>query len=326
MSHPSVNIGQMGRSKKTQKPLAIVTDGQWLTMGAALILVLVIGLILIFMALEALPLLMRVNVLTYLLGDTWLPVSNPPVFQILPFIVASLYITLFAMLIALPFGLAGAVYIAEMSHARVRSVAKSVFEVLAGVPSVIYGLIGLMILAPAVQRVVGLNSGLCGLTASLLLAVLVLPTIVSLSDEAIRAVPRDYRDASLALGANQWQTLWYVTVPAAASGIKSSLLLACGRALGETMLVLMVAGGRVSVPRSILSPMRTMTATLAAEINNTAFHSDHYRALFGIGFVLMLATLGLSTLAERYAERSRKMSGMARGAGIAHRGGNQGAQ
>ncbi len=203
-----------------------------------------------------------------------------------------------------------------------RAKIKPLIELLAGIPSIIYGLIGLLVVVPVVRAVFSLDSGLSGLTASLLLAVMILPTIASLSDEAIRAVPRDYRDASLALGTTQWKTLVRVTLPAAASGIKSAVLLAFGRALGETMLVLMVAGGRVSVPGSITAPMRTMTATLAAEVNNTAFGSDHYRALFGIGLVLLLASLALSLASERYAALSRGQAGPAsRGGGVAGPGG-----
>jgi phosphate transport system permease protein len=265
------------------------------------VLVAVVGLILAFMALESLPLLARLNLFRYLTGDRWLPVSDPPVFEILPFIVSSAFVTIGAMLLATPFGLAAAVYMAEMSPQGWRLRMKPVFELLAGIPSVIYGLLGLMVVAPVVQRVFDLDSGLSGFTAALLLAVMVLPTIISLSDDAIRAVPRDYRDASLALGASQWKTLVNVTLPAASSGVKAAMLLASGRALGETMLVLMVAGGRISVPTGLFQPMRTMTATLAAEVNYTAFGSDHYRALFGIGFVLLLTTLLLSSTAERYS-------------------------
>lgn len=283
---------------------ALERRARFMTTAAGVLLVVIVGLILVFMAAESLPFLVRTHIWRYLTGTRWLPVSEPPVFEILPFIVASLLVTTFSMLIATPVGLAGAVYISEMCPSAWRMKIKTLFELLAGIPSVIYGLIGLVVLAPLVQEMLNLNTGLNGLTASLLLAVMVLPTIISLSDEAIRAVPRDYRDASLALGATQWRTLVNVTIPAAASGIKAALLLAFGRALGETMLVLMVAGGRITVPTSILQPMRTMTATLAAEINNTAFGGDHYRALFGIGFVLLISTLILSTTAEHYAQRS----------------------
>jgi phosphate transport system permease protein len=274
-------------------------------LAAGTSLVVIVFLILAFVTFEALPLLVRTNLAKFIFGTEWLPVSTPPSFQILPFIVASLLITTTTMVIATPVGMAAAVYIAEMAPRSWRMKAKTLFELLAGIPSVIYGLVGLLVLSPLVRESLKLDSGLSGFTASLLLAVMVLPTVVSLSDDAISAVPRDYRDASLALGATQWQTLVGVTIPAAASGIKGALLLAFGRALGETMLVLMVAGGRVAVPKSIFDPMRTLTATLAAEVNNTAFGGEHYRALFGIGFVLLVATLWLSTAAENYARRRR---------------------
>lgn len=284
---------------------------------AGVTLVAIVGFILSFMARESLPLLLRVNIWEFISGRSWYPVSEPPTFQIWPFIVASVLVTAHAVLIAVPFGLATAVYLAEMAPRRWRSLSKPLLELLAGIPSIIYGLVGLLVVAPLVRRVFDLNTGLSGFAAAILLAVMILPTIISLSDEAIRSVPRDYRAASLALGATQWKTLVKVTLPAATSGIKSALLLAFGRALGETMLVLMVAGGRIAVPSNIMQPMRTITATLAAEVNDTAFGSDHYRALFGLGFILLLATLLLSVLAERYAQRSRRQAGLGQGGGPA---------
>jgi len=285
--------------------------------GAALVAV--VALIVLFMARESLPLLTRMSIWRFLTGRHWYPVSSPPVFEILPFIVASGLITVFSLLFAVPVGLATAVFIAEMATPRVRGVIKPLLELLAGVPSIIYGLVGLAILAPYLRTLLSLPSGLTGLTAALLLAVMILPTIVSMADEALRAVPRDYRDASLALGATQWQTLTKVSLPAAASGVKAGVLLATGRALGETMLVLMVAGGRISLPTGIAQPMRTITATLATEVNNAAYGSDHYRALFGLGFVLLLVTLALSVVAERYADRARRQAGLGGGGGAAGR-------
>jgi len=293
---------------------------------AGITLVAIVLLILAFMARESLPLLTRMNVWRFLTGTRWYPVSIPPTFEILPFVVASGLITVWSLIFAVPVGLAAAVYMAEMSPDRIRLSAKPVLEVLAGIPSIIFGLIGLLILSPLVREAFNLNSGLAGITAALLLAVMVLPTIISLSDEAIRAVPRDYRDASLALGATQWQTLTRVTLPAAGSGVKAALLLALGRALGETMLVLMVAGGRITVPTGIMQPMRTITATLATEVNNAAYGSDHYRALFGLGLVLLVATLGLSVLAEKYAEKGRRQAGLGGGATAARAGGGAAGQ
>jgi phosphate transport system permease protein len=294
-------------------------NARWAATGAGAALVCIVALILGFVAKESLPLLTRMDVWRFLTGQRWLPVSDPPVFEILPFIVSSGFITVTAMAIAMPVGLAAAVFTAEMAVPRIRLIAKPMLEILAGIPSIIYGLIGLMVVAPFVRRALSLPTGLNGLTASLLLAVMVLPIIVSLADEALQAVPRDYRDASLALGASEWQTLTRVTIPAANSGIKSALLLALGRTLGETMLVLMVAGGRVIVPTGITQPMRTITATLATEVNNAAWGSDHYRALFGLGFVLLITTLLISVAAERYAERGRRQAGLGGGGGAGRR-------
>ena len=305
------------KPRTPRQRLAAERSARMIAQAAGIGLVTVVTLIIAFMARESLPLLLRVNIWDYLTGTHWYPVSEPPTFQILPFIVASFWVTVFSLLIALPLGLATAVYMAEMAPPRIAQIMRPIIGVLGGIPSIIYGLIGLLIVAPAVRNLLNLNTGLTGLTASLLLAVMVLPTIVSLSSEALMAVPRDYRDASLALGATQWKTLVRVTVPAASSGIKAAGLLALGRALGETMLVLMVAGGRISVPTGITQPMRTMTATLATEVNNAVINSDHYRALFGIGFVLLVVTLTISVLAERYAQKSRRQYGLGAGGGAA---------
>lgn len=294
---------------------------RWTVTAAGAALVGIVALILGFVAKESLPLFTKMDTWLFLTGGRWLPVSEPPRFEIWPFIVSSGLITVFTVALALPVGLAAAMFIGEMAHPRVRLMAKPVLEILAGIPSIIYGLVGLLLVAPVVSGVLDLPTGLNGLTASLMLAVMVLPLIVSLSDEAIQAVPRDYRDASLALGATEWQTLVRVTLPAAGSGIKSALLLALGRVLGETMLVLMVAGGRVTTPTGITQPMRTITATLAAEVTNSAWGSDHYRALFGLGLVLLVSTLLLSVASERYAERGRRQAGLGGGGGVAGRRG-----
>lgn len=303
---PQPGLVQVGRPLTAKRRLAIERNARWAATAAAGALVAVVVLILAFMTRESLPLLGKVNLWRFVSGRHWYPVSSPPSFEILPFIVSSALVTFFALLFAVPVGLAAAMYLAEMATVRVRLVIRPLFELLAGIPSIIYGLVGLLVLSPLVRTGFGLPSGLTGLTAAILLAVMVLPTIISLSNESLRAVPRDYRDASLALGATQWQTLTRVTLPAAASGVKAALMLAAARALGETMLVLMVAGGRVSVPTGIAQPMRTMTATLATEVNNAAYGSDHYRALFGLGLMLLLVTLFLSILAERQAQNARR--------------------
>jgi phosphate transport system permease protein len=302
-------LGQLGRPLTARRRLVTERGARWAATAAGSALVAVVVLILAFMTRESLPLFSKVNLWRFLSGRHWYPVSNPPSFEILPFIASSALVTFFALVLAVPVGLAAAMYLAEMATSRVRLVVRPLLELLAGIPSIIYGLVGLLILSPLVRSGFGLSTGLTGLTAAMLLAVMVLPTIISLADEAMRAVPRDFRDASLALGATQWQTLTRVTLPAAASGVKAALMLAGGRALGETMLVLMVAGGRVSMPTGIAQPMRTMTATLATEVNNAAYGSDHYRALFGLGLVLLLVTLLLSIVAERQAQNARRRGG-----------------
>ncbi|MEW6082133.1 MAG: phosphate ABC transporter permease subunit PstC [Bacillota bacterium] len=256
-----------------------------------------VALVFAFMLLEVWPLARVMNPWGFVAGPKWYPVSEPPTFGILPFIMGSAWISLTALLLSFPVGLGGAIYLAHIARGHVKVVARACLEILAGIPSVVMGFIGLTIVAPFVQQALGLATGLTGLTASLVLAVMVLPTIMSLGQDALESVPEDYWAASLALGASPWQTLVRVALPAAWSGLRSAVLLAAGRLVGETMAVLMVAGGRTVVPSGIAQPMRTMTATLAAEVNNAVVGSDHYRALFGIGVVLFLITMTLSTVA-----------------------------
>lgn len=247
---------------------------------------------------EGLPIFKVVNLKTFLLGTGWYPTHEPPEFGALSLILGSLYVTLGALVIAIPLGLGSAIYIAEVANSRMRELAKPVIELLAGIPSVVYGLFGMAFLAPAVRVWFGLDTGLNMLSASIILGIMVVPIIASMSEDALSTVPRNLREASLALGATQWETITKVVVPAAKSGIVGSILLGFGRAIGETMVVLMVAGGSAQIPHSIFQSVRPMTGAIAAEMGETVVGDLHYYSLFAVAIVLFLITFVSNLVTE----------------------------
>jgi len=257
---------------------------------------------------EGLPLFQEINLKEFLWGKSWYPTYEPAEFGILPLILGSLWITLGALIIAVPLGVSTAIYISEMANPKVRDFLKSSIELLTGIPSVIYGFLGMVLLGPWLQKLFNLPVGLCSLTASLLLALMAIPTITSLSEEALFSVPKDYKEASYALGATRWETIIKVTVPAALSGIGSAVILGMGRAIGETMTVLMVAGGAAVIPRSFLQPVRPMTATIALEMGEAVVGSHHYYALFAIACVLFVLSLTLNLTADYFLIKFRRTS------------------
>jgi phosphate transport system permease protein len=217
-------------------------------------------------------------------------------------IAGSLLVTIGAVIIAVPLGLTTAIYLGEIAPLWQREILKPFIEVLAGIPSIVLGFFGWVALAPVIQNL-GAPTGLTAFTGSLILAYMSLPTIISITEDALYAVPKEYRDGALALGATQWQTIWRVVVPAARSGIVIAVMLGIGRAIGETMAVLMVTGNAANIPEIGLGiffqPVRTMTATIAAEMGEVAQGSLHYNVLFGVGIVLFVITFGINSLAGR---------------------------
>lgn len=227
-----------------------------------------------------------------LLGTRWYPIEGH--FGLLPLIGGSLLVTLGAAAIAIPFGLATAIYISEIAPRWAREILKPLVEVLGGLPSVVLGFLGILALAPLVRVVLNLPTGLTAFSGSLLLAGMAIPTLVSVAEDALDAVPRSFRDAAVALGASEWQTIWRVTLPAARSGVLTAIMLGIGRAIGETMTVMMVTGNAGRLPtalNSLFLPVRTMTATIAAEMGEVANGSTHYHVLFVIGIVLFAISL-----------------------------------
>jgi len=270
--------------------------------------ILFVALILIFLLREGLPALAEVK-FADLFSERWYPIEAH--FGLLPLIGGSLIVTLGAALLAVPFGLATAIFIAEIAPRWAREVLKPLVEILGGLPSVVLGFLGMLALAPLMRTTLNTPTGLTALTGSLLLAGMALPTLVSVAEDALDAVPKSYRDAALALGATKWQTIWRVTVPAARSGVLTAIMLGIGRAIGETMTVMMVTGNAARLPTTLNSfflPVRTMTATIAAEMGEVANGSTHYHVLFTIGIVLFLISFVVNLTASAVVFRQKKRS------------------
>lgn len=272
-------------------------------MSAASAAILIVALIFLFLGKEAAP-FVKAPGLPELFSMKWMPVSFvKESFGLLPLITGSLLITTLATIIAIPFGVCGAVYISEVASPLEREFFKPFIELLAGIPSVVIGFFGLVVLAPIVKEAFGLYSGLTALTGALLLALMAIPTIISISEDAVNSVPKSYKEASAALGASKLQTIWKVTVPAALSGIIAAIMLGMGRVIGETMAVMMVTGNAAIITASPVESVRTMTATIAAEMGEVPFGSDHYRALFWVGIVLLIATFILNMVSHRVLKK-----------------------
>lgn len=277
----------------------------WIYLAGLLTIIVLLGIIVLLIK-EGVPIFFDTPPWEFFFGTKWYPVSEPPTFGIMPFFVATLWVTIVATAISVPVGVACAAYLSEVAPERVRETVKPVIELLAGFPSVVMGFIGLMLLSPLVQSLFNLNTGLSGLTAGIMLAFMSLPIIISVSEDAMRAVPDAFREASYALGATKWETIWHVCIPAALSGITAAVMLGVGRAIGETMTVLMVAGGALAVPVSPTDPMMPMTAAIASGIGNAVRGGLQYQALFAIGLILFVLTLFVNLIADRVLERQKR--------------------
>jgi phosphate transport system permease protein len=292
----------MALSRKSQDTL--VRNFFFLT---ALSSIVVLALIMVYLFIEGLPIFGLVSVSDFLFGSFWYPTSDPPEFGILPLIVASLAVTALSSAIAIPLGVMTAIYLAEIASRRTRDIFKPVVELLAALPSVVIGFFGMVVMAPFLQETFDLATGLNLFNAAIMLAFMSVPTICSVSEDAIYAVPRELKEASLALGATHFETISKVVLPASLSGISTAVMLGMSRAIGETMVVLMVAGGAAMIPNSIFSPVRPMPSSIAAEMAEASFRGDHYRALFAIGIVLFLFTLVFNLIASHVAEKHKQV-------------------
>jgi phosphate transport system permease protein len=268
--------------------------------------ILFVALIFFFLVREGLPAFAEAE-LASLFSIRWYPIEE--YYGILPLITGSLIVTLGAALIAVPFGLGTAIYISEIAPRWMREVLKPLVELLGGLPSVVLGFLGILVLSPFLRSFLDLPTGLTAFTGSLLLGGIAVPTVVSVAEDALDAVPRAYREGAWALGATRWQTIWRVTFPAARSGVLTAVMLGVGRAIGETMTVMMVTGNAPVLalePGSLFSPVRTMTATIAAEMGEVASGSTHYHVLFFIGMVLFLISLAVNIAASSVVFRAKK--------------------
>ena len=275
--------------------------------GVALASIVTLALIVVFLFAEGVPILSKVSVKDFIFGTLWYPTDDPPEFGIFPLIVASLAVTGVASMISIPLGVLTALYLAEAASARLRQWVKPIVELLAALPSVVIGFFGMVIVAPFLQEVFGIATGLNLFNAALMLAFMSIPTICSISEDAIFSVPTELKEASLALGATRWETIARVILPASISGISTAIILGMSRAIGETMVVLMVAGGATMLPTSLFDPVRPMPASIAAEMAEAPFRGDHYYALFATGIVLFLFTLGFNMVAEYISNKYRQV-------------------
>ena len=235
----------------------------------------------------------------YFTGKEWFPTATPASqFGLLPLLLGTLWVSLGAILLALPFGMAVAIYLAEIANNRVRKILKPVIELLAGIPSVVYGFFGLIVIVPLIRSLFNLPVGETALAGSIVLAIMALPTIITVAEDAMRTTPLAMKESSLALGATHWQTIYKVVIPYASSGIMAAIVLGIGRAIGETMAVLMVTGNAAVIPHTLTEPVRTIPATIAAELGEASMGSVQYQALFMLGAILFVLTLGISIWAE----------------------------
>jgi phosphate transport system permease protein len=303
MTQPSLKTARRGRPGFSRAADAVVRRAiaacGWLAIA-------ILGAIFVFLLLNSVKAIQETGLMKMISGTDWYPTSEPPKFGFLPSEVGSLWVTGVALLLAVPIGIAAAVYLSEFAKGRFKDIAKSIVEFMAAVPSVVLGLLGVAYLAPVVQRTFNLESGLTALTAGLVVGVMTLPTIISISEDALYSVPAAMRQGSLALGNTNWQTTYKVVLPAASSGIFAAVMLGMGRAIGETMVVLMLAGNSGLIPRSPLEAARTMTGTIAQEMGEVVRGGQHFSVLFAMGLVLFAITFVVNLAADVVLERQRK--------------------
>ena len=254
--------------------------------------------IMVFLIKEGLPLFKTVGLTDFIFGTEWYPTSDNPRYGIFPLILSSLSITLIASSIAIPLSLSVAIYISELAGSTVKEIVKPLIEIIASIPSVIIGFFGMVVVAPFLIEFFDLDTGLNLFNASLMLSFMVIPTIASISEDAISSVPMSLKEASYALGANKWETIIHIVIPASLSGIYTAIILGISRIIGETMIVLMVAGGATIIPSSLFDPVRPLTSNIAAEMAEAAVGGVHYRALFAIGIMLFILTFIFNLIAD----------------------------
>jgi len=278
-------------------------------LNGVLVIFILLGIFVLLLS-SAVPAFREIKIKEFLTGSSWEPTSPVKAeYGILAMIVSTVLVTLVAVVIAFPIGLGVAAYLSDVAHWRVREIVKPIVEILAGIPSVVVGFLGIVLFGPALAKLFGRTNGLNALNGGILLAIMALPTIFSISEDSLNAVPSIYSEASLALGGSRWQTLIRVKIPAALSGIIAAFMLGMGRAIGETMTVLMATGNARTFPHGLLDSVRTMTSNIAIELGEVPYYTTHYYALFAIGLVLFIMTFGVNLIADvvlsKYQERER---------------------
>jgi phosphate transport system permease protein len=271
--------------------------------STGLITILLLAAIFVMLSANSILFFFKVSPLDFFTGSQWDPDTK---YSILPLLISTTLVTIGAMTIAVPLGIFTAAYLSEMAPRKIQMFLKPLIEMLAAIPSVAIGFLGIVLVGPGLSSFFGIQNGLNALNGSILLAVMALPTIVTISEDAINAVPKTYREASFALGANKWETLFKVTIPAAMPGLIAAVMLGLGRALGETMTVLMATGNAAAIPQGFLDSVRTITATIAIEMGEVPYQTTHYYALFAIAAILFIITLIVNLIGEYFANRLRK--------------------
>ena len=268
-------------------------------LNGLLVIIVLIG-IFVLLVTKSLPAFKEIRFSEFLFRANWNPTATfvTPSYGIGSMLVSTLMVSIGALAIAIPLGIGAAAYLSDVASQRVREIAKPIIEILAGIPSVVIGFLGMVLVGPIIAKVFQLSNGLNALNGSILLAVMALPTIISLSEDALNSVPKSFQEASLALGATHWQTLVRVKIPAALSGIIAASMLGMGRAIGETMTVLMATGCAIAMPTSFLQSVQTMTATIAIELGEVPYNTTHYYALFGIGLILFIITFIINMISD----------------------------
>lgn len=249
---------------------------------------------------------MNSSPLDFITGMEWAPTAKDPKYGMLPLILSTTIVTFGAMAIAIPLGIGTAAFIAEYANPRLKNILKPTIEMLAAIPSVVIGFLGLVVVSPGIADLADLPNGLNALNGAILLAVMALPTIITVAEDAIHAVPRTYKEASYGVGATKWQTLRKVIIPAAAPGIIAAVMLGVGRAIGETMTVLMATGNASLFPTGMFDSVKTMTATIAIEMGEVPYQTTHYYALYAIATVLFFMTLFANLVGEFFINKFRK--------------------
>jgi len=272
--------------------------------GSGFLVIALLLMIVVFLAIDGLPFIFEYNFFSFLTTYKWYPLSS--IYGALSLIYGSFLITLIAIAIALPLSIGTALFISEIASSRARTALKVALEILASVPSVVFGFLGILVVGPFLESALGIKTGLNAFNAGLLLAFMTIPTIASITEEAMQSVPKALKEGSLALGATKLQTMVFITLPAASTGIIAGVMLGVGRAIGETMTVMMVAGGSAQITPNIFDPVRTITGTIASEMGEVIHGDEHYHALFMLGILLFLITLGINSLSNYIIKNMRK--------------------